>query len=118
MSTVRPKGLACPKCHPDKMREETVEGIAIHRCPGCKGLFLDPGEMEALLVENLAAAIDTLAFTASSEVMDALPARCPRCEKPMDAATNAEGIRVDRCPSCQAVFLEQGELASIQLLRR
>jgi Zn-finger nucleic acid-binding protein len=112
-----PKGLACPKCHPESMREETFEGITINRCKSCKGVFLDQGELEALLKENLGSSADTLGFTATSDVMDALPAKCPRCDKAMEGGTGAEGIRIDRCTGCHAVFLEQGELASLQLLR-
>jgi Zn-finger nucleic acid-binding protein len=111
------KGPACPKCHPEPMREETFEGVTVDRCKVCKGLYLDAGELDALIKAKLGSTADTFAFTATSEAMDNLKATCPKCNVAMEASTGPEGIRIDRCPSCHAVFLEQGELASLELAR-
>jgi Zn-finger nucleic acid-binding protein len=107
----------CPKCRSEPMKEEVFEGIAIDRCPVCKGIFLDQGELEGLLAKRLADKVDAFAFTATSDVMDNVHGICPRCARPMDAAVGPEGIRVDWCPGCQGMFLEQGELATLQLSR-
>jgi Zn-finger nucleic acid-binding protein len=40
--------MNCPKCRIEPMRSETYEGIKIDRCPACKGMFLDRGELAAL----------------------------------------------------------------------
>ena len=107
----------CPKCRTEPMKEETFEGIALDRCPVCKGIFLDQGELDALLKRRLADKVDAFAFTATSDVMDAVHGICPRCQKPMLGAVGPEGIRIDRCLDCHGVFLEQGELATLQLAR-
>lgn len=111
------KSNACPKCRPEPMKEETFEGIAIDRCPVCKGIFLDRGELEALLERRLGPRVDAFAFTATSDAMDAVRGTCPRCQKQMEASVGPEGLRVDQCSACGGVFLEQGELATLQLAK-
>lgn len=39
--------LQCPKCHA-MMRTYNRNGIQIEQCDGCRGIFLDYGELEAL----------------------------------------------------------------------
>ena len=40
--------LTCPKCQ-ESMRNYERNGVHIDQCNGCKGIFLDRGELEALL---------------------------------------------------------------------
>ncbi len=40
--------MTCPKCHAD-MRSYERNGITIDQCTGCRGIFLDRGELEHLL---------------------------------------------------------------------
>ena len=40
--------LTCPKCH-SAMRTYERNGIHIDQCTGCRGIFLDRGELEHLL---------------------------------------------------------------------
>jgi Zn-finger nucleic acid-binding protein len=108
---------ACPKCRPEEMKEETYEGITIDRCPVCKGVYLDRGELDALLTKQLGPQVDAFAFSATSDVMDAVPGTCPRCDQEMEPVVGPDGIRVDQCMKCEGVFLEQGELATLQLAR-
>ncbi|MGW4445741.1 TFIIB-type zinc ribbon-containing protein [Streptomyces sp. NPDC004682] len=39
--------MQCPKCHAP-MRTYNRNGIQIEQCDGCRGIFLDYGELEAL----------------------------------------------------------------------
>ena len=39
--------MKCPKCH-GLMRTHTRGNIHIEQCEGCRGIFLDYGEIEAL----------------------------------------------------------------------
>ncbi|XXT14870.1 zf-TFIIB domain-containing protein [Sorangium sp. So ce429] len=39
--------LQCPKCHAT-MRTYNRNGVHIEQCDGCRGIFLDYGELEAL----------------------------------------------------------------------
>ena len=40
--------MQCPVCD-DKMKEIERLGVAIDRCPGCKGVWLDRGELDKLI---------------------------------------------------------------------
>lgn len=40
--------MTCPKCHAD-LRSYERNGITIDQCTGCRGVFLDRGELEHLL---------------------------------------------------------------------
>ena len=40
--------LTCPKCQ-ESMRTYERNGINVDQCNGCKGIFLDRGELEALI---------------------------------------------------------------------
>jgi Zn-finger nucleic acid-binding protein len=109
--------LDCPKCRQWKMHRESFQGIEIDRCGTCQGMFLDRGELEAMLARDLGGTADTFAFSHTSDAMDAVSAWCPRCQEGMAAVTSQGGLRVDVCRRCRAVFLDQGELASLQLER-
>jgi Zn-finger nucleic acid-binding protein len=39
--------MQCPKCH-SVMRTYNRGGVQIEQCDGCRGVFLDYGELEAL----------------------------------------------------------------------
>ncbi|GGZ87771.1 zf-TFIIB domain-containing protein [Streptomyces subrutilus] len=39
--------MQCPKCHA-MMHTYTRNGVQIEQCSGCRGIFLDYGELEAL----------------------------------------------------------------------
>ncbi len=107
--------MNCPKCRIDTMTKETHEGIEVDRCPSCKGLFLDHGELDALLEKKMGNTADTLFFSSTSDQMDDVAAYCPRCQKDMSVKKSQGDIRIDMCDSCGGNFLDQGELASIQL---
>jgi Zn-finger nucleic acid-binding protein len=107
--------LMCPKCRKEPMRSESFQGIEIDRCPVCKGMFFDRGELQALLSKGGESAGDTLSFAAVSDAMDLVLASCPRCFRDMDAVTGPANVRLDVCGRCQGVFLDQGEFATLQL---
>ena len=39
--------MHCPKCGA-RLHEESVEGVSVDICPGCRGIFLDDGELTKL----------------------------------------------------------------------
>jgi Zn-finger nucleic acid-binding protein len=97
------------------MTKELYGDVEIDKCPVCKGIFLDDGELLAMLHNRTGNQADSLAFSATSEAMDAQYAQCPRCHIPMVATRTNLDLRVDHCANCSSVFLDQGELATLQL---
>ena len=43
-----PAALICPKCGAD-MRAYERNGVTVDQCSGCRGIFLDRGELERLV---------------------------------------------------------------------
>ncbi|MBI5708389.1 MAG: zf-TFIIB domain-containing protein [Armatimonadetes bacterium] len=43
--------MLCPKCHDQIMVIVERSGVEIEYCPGCRGVFLDRGELEKLIVQ-------------------------------------------------------------------
>jgi len=43
--------MFCPRCEVTTLVERTRAGVAIDTCPSCKGLWLDRGELDRLLVK-------------------------------------------------------------------
>jgi Zn-finger nucleic acid-binding protein len=105
----------CPKCRREPLVNETYEGVEIERCPVCKGMLFDHGELEALLGKNLGGTADTFAFSPTSDVMDQVAAHCDRCGQGMTPCMGPAEVRLDWCSTCGSVFLDQGELATLQL---
>lgn len=48
MTTPTPAALICPKCRADMSSYER-NGVTIDQCMGCRGIFLDRGELERLV---------------------------------------------------------------------
>lgn len=46
--TQPPMSLSCPKCGAD-MRAYERNGVTVDQCTGCRGIFLDRGELERLI---------------------------------------------------------------------
>ncbi|MBW2732340.1 MAG: zf-TFIIB domain-containing protein [Deltaproteobacteria bacterium] len=105
--------MFCPKCRREEMKPETHKNTEIDRCPVCKGMFFEKGELERMIITNASA--DTFAFSAMSDAMDEVTAHCTRCDVPMKAHTGLADLRVDMCDTCGGIFLDQGELATLQL---
>ncbi len=107
---------SCPACH-IPLDPVTVRRQNLDRCPQCRGLFLDKGELAALVdMARIAREIvldepdiDTIPTTERDREMP-----CPAdgtLMEPVDAA----GIIVDYCPTCGGVWLDFGEIAALKL---
>lgn len=108
----------CPKCEAGTtMQPETFEGIEIEWCPRCEGILLDQGELKRLIAARAGDRVDDPAFSDLSDEMDVKTAHCSACNEDMDNLLMPEGVCLDVCPSCKVVFLDQGELANMQIAR-
>jgi Zn-finger nucleic acid-binding protein len=38
---------------------------------------------------------------------------CPRCESPVLAEIDRDGVMIDQCPDCRGVWLDRGELEKL-----
>jgi Zn-finger nucleic acid-binding protein len=105
----------CPKCRERELEPETTNGVSFLRCLYCQGMFYEAEVLERVVREGLATR-DSLAFSVQSDQMDELVAHCFRCGVDMNPVV-INGVRVDKCGKCKAVFLDQGEVASLVFAR-
>jgi Zn-finger nucleic acid-binding protein len=109
--------MKCPKCRDCEMGEEVFEGITIDRCPTCRGIFLDHAELSMVLRAKLGAVVDAISLADAQEVRDEAEATCGRCDAKMTSVRLKDGLRIERCGRCLGLFLDEGELATLQLGR-
>jgi membrane associated rhomboid family serine protease len=109
--------IICPKCLSD-MTELEHQGVTIDVCPGCRGIWLDPGELAQLrgASEDLPAAPDNVA--SGTRYLQTSTYICPRCQGGFDTFEYAPGtgLYIDRCKSCRGIYLDAGELKKIHTI--
>jgi serine/threonine protein kinase/Zn-finger nucleic acid-binding protein len=106
----------CPKCMMESMLLERHDDLEIDRCPACRGIFLDRGEMRMLLRRKLGDKIDHHIFAPTPEILDAARAFCAGCGWEMDLVQGPFAVFFNSCKSCGGIFLDAGELSSLQRL--
>lgn len=108
--------MLCPKCN-SEMREKSYRGITVDVCSACRGIFLDKGELERIEDQQLGNIIDACGYSQRREDLDRVEATCHRCGKTMLALRGAGDIVFDWCESCEGIFFDKGELASLHFFR-
>ncbi|HUU02937.1 MAG TPA: rhomboid family intramembrane serine protease [Myxococcota bacterium] len=107
--------LICPKCLSD-MSPIEHEGVTVDVCPGCRGIWLDPGELAFLrgADEDLPATPESIG--AGDHYLKTSSYICPRCQGSFDTFEYAPGtgLYIDRCESCKGIYLDAGELKKIR----
>ncbi len=106
--------MKCPKCE-STMEQVTYEGTQVDRCTGCKGLWFDRSEREALARPEAAAAID-IGDPATGERMNAVDRYlCPRCSGGMVRMVDPKQSHIwyEQCVSCGGSFFDAGELKDL-----
>lgn len=104
--------MKCPKCGVE-MRPKTYKGIEIDRCPQCRGIYLDKGELERVEDAQLTSIVDICAYSQKNEAMDDVAATCHRCNRSMMKLRGAGEIQFDWCDGCEGIFFDKGELACL-----
>ncbi len=95
-------------------------GVQIHRCLGCSGLWLDPGELESLVddpgpVQPSVARIRDGMKTVRVPNHEVKYRKCPRCASVMDRRNygSHSGVVVDECRR-HGIYLDPGEFEAIE----
>ena len=112
-------GIDCPGC--GSPMEVTFErGVEIHRCVGCAGLWLDPGELESMVEDPglVQADVATLRSGMKDVQVPSAPVRyrkCPRCQAVMTRRNfgSHSGVIVDECRK-HGIYLDPGEFEAIE----
>lgn len=106
--------MKCPKCH-SPMGQVSYESIEVDRCTGCKGLWFDAGEMQALKKARVAEDIDTGDPRTGERFNSVDRYNCPRCGGGMIRMVDARQSHIwyEQCSSCNGLFLDAGEFEDI-----
>ena len=117
--------MKCPQCA-QELKQVTYEAVAIHTCGSCGGEFIGTPELGHIVrarQERFSPELrEMLAQRTprSGVAADAHPALCcPGCGEPMMAFSYGgdSGVFVDRCESCDGLWLDCEELQRIQILQ-
>ena len=93
----------------------TPENIIIDYCPGCYGIWFDPGELELLLNKKIKDSSFLYSEPAKPE-NDKYIKKCPVCKKNMIKKKNYySDIFVDVCNICGGLWLDSGEFAKLYM---
>lgn len=100
--------MNCPKCRNEELTPFNLGDLELDRCAGCEGVWFDKGEVGPYLrfSKDLP---DLKRSLATAETRDVA---CPRCNTHMQEMPYVPEARllIDRCPSCEGVWLDGGEL--------
>jgi membrane associated rhomboid family serine protease len=92
------------------------QGVTIDVCPGCRGIWLDPGELAFLLGadEDLPSLPESM--STGTRFLQTSTYICPRCQGGFDTFEYAPGtdLFIDRCKECKGIWLDSGELKKIR----
>ncbi len=105
--------MQCPKCHA-AMEEHTLStlkgGVTIDRCTGCKGMWFDIGEAEALKDKWMSDYIDSGDPEVGKEQNKIRDIDCPRCGQPMQKMSDPvqTHIQYEACEE-HGMYLDAGE---------
>ena len=88
-----------------------MDQLELDHCDECGGLWLDQSELPRL-IELKPSALKPLARGRPRAGADQTRGQCPRCRSAMLRVASAHQRRVtlDKCPDCDGVWLDGGEL--------
>lgn len=108
----------CPRCD-TQLFVLDFESIELDFCHGCRGVWLDDGELETIAVLAGASADDPLLSVRDQAGTMAAGRKflCPRCDSAMPQVvfqvSPEAAVTVERCPRGHGLWFEQGELREL-----
>ena len=89
-----------------------TSGVEAHRCPGCEGTWLSHNALvDADIEPEHRTLIDSLLQDASENSGRPTQRKCPACPETQLEAIFSQRLEIDRCPSCNGLFFDKGELS-------
>jgi Zn-finger nucleic acid-binding protein len=109
------KALSCPKCNAPMLINQYAygSGVFIDRCPQKHGIWLDANELERIqIVMDEIDLRSTPSKSVAAPISQVLVKNCPVDGTRMNHIAY-EGERLDKCPKCEGVWCDEGELQKI-----
>ncbi len=111
--------MNCPECS-HELRFISLKGVEIAECFKCRGKWFDRKGLVSI-VNKVDKSLSWLDFDPFGKDTDKLSEasggkQCPACLKSMQSLTYLDSkVVIDKCPSCNGVWLSHGEFAKIVL---
>lgn len=104
--------MNCPKCKDTPIHEMRIEGVDVDLCSSCLGIWFDKDEL-AFMAEL---PVDVPNFSVLRDAARPTEYLCPRCGEKLEEICfmEVEDLLIDRCPTCQGIWLDKGELPKIE----
>ena len=102
--------LTCPRCQA-ALTPSTLGSVTIDVCDACGGHWYDAGELERIReLDERPKEPGGVAPRWVDSKHDAMS--CPRCRRPLDTERYAysSDLILDRCPNCNGMWVDAGEL--------
>ncbi len=109
--------MNCPDCF-HELKEESLKGIQIQECRACQGKWFKRDQLKLAKdrQDDTLRWLDFDPFGKDAEDLS-VPSTgkiCPECSGAMLSLTYSDSqIVIDKCPSCEGVWLTHGELVKI-----
>ncbi len=117
--------MKCPRDGSELQSQKYEAEIEIDKCHICDGAFLDSGELEQIqetqekdYSEQLSQMPDLIGRAYHQALEKKLEAiLCPKCNSQTERKEYAycSQIMIDKCLSCQGIWLDQGELEALEI---
>jgi len=109
--------MICPQCK-EQMKQSTIAEITINECPGCRGMWFDHGELDAVKDEVLPD-MRWLGIDAWKEQAEFKACRdpyfCPKCRDV--ALTTVQDLhsatKISLCTRCKGTWLSTGQFLNL-----
>jgi Zn-finger nucleic acid-binding protein len=108
--------MRCPVCTDMELVRTPYEGIGVNLCPACHGFLLSSTAMKG--IERNPEMQQEVLESETQIMADSIqPVVCPKCRITMQKknAPHSLNFNIDVCRSCNVIWLDAGELESIQL---
>lgn len=99
--------MDCPRC---TVEMDLLEGEdhSLQRCAECGGLWLDPADLNPILLRHSLPVLDRIGGKAN---LEELASTCPECSVDLTVieGNDKQGTRYETCESCGKLWLELDE---------
>lgn len=102
--------MQCPKCKHD-MEVPQYQGVKIHRCTNCRGLWFRPASVDKLKDLWRSEFLDKGDVKVGKEYNKLDDIKCPECDEKLDVVVDEKQIHIqyESCPNDHGVFFDAGE---------
>lgn len=99
--------MDCPRCN-DEMTLLEGEDVSLQRCTECSGVFIDPSDLNRILLRNALPVLDRVGGRVN---LEEISVTCPECDVDMTVieGDDKRGLKYEACESCGGIWIDLDE---------